>query len=175
VLQSLWPWLAVAAAGALHGANPAAGWALVAWSGRGTGRLHALVPVAAGQLASVAMIAAAVPLTLRLGVDFDARVPQGLAAAVLVAVAVRHLRHRGAAPHAVIGLWSFIVATAHGVGWMLVPALTPLCAMGVPGAQITASGSVLLALAAVGVHVGAMLATTAMLAAVVRALRPHST
>ena len=48
---------------------------------------------------------------------------------------------------------------------MLVPALAPLCLSGVPGREITASGSLLLALAAVAVHMGAMLVAMGCLSA----------
>ncbi|MBC5781517.1 hypothetical protein H8N03_01090 [Ramlibacter sp. USB13] len=168
-MQSLWPWLAVAAAGALHGMNPAAGWALLAWGGRARA-MQALLALAAGQLASVALVAAAVPLALQWQWEFQPLLLQGAAAALLLWMAVRHLRgrRRAAEAHAAVGLWSFIVATAHGIGWILVPALVPLCGGGMPGREITASGSLWLALAAVGVHLAAMLLAAAATAAAVR-------
>lgn len=67
----------------------------------------------------------------------------------------------------VFGGWAkiaFIAATAHGSGLMLVPALVPLCLSASPAREITASGSLLAALAAVAVHLAAMLAVTALLA-----------
>jgi len=61
-----------------------------------------------------------------------------------------------------------MMSTAHGAGLMLVPALVPLC-MGEASAarDITASGTLLLAMAAVGVHSAAMLAVTGLVAAIV--------
>ena len=56
------------------------------------------------------------------------------------------------------------MATAHGAGLLLVPALVPLCLSGSPAREITASGSLVLALAAVGVHTAAMLVTTGVIA-----------
>jgi hypothetical protein len=47
---------------------------------------------------------------------------------------------------------------------MLVPALAPLCLADNPAREITASGSLVLALAAVGVHTAAMLVTTGVIA-----------
>jgi hypothetical protein len=47
---------------------------------------------------------------------------------------------------------------------MLVPALIPLCMADTPAREITASGSLSLALAAVGVHTAAMLAVTGVIA-----------
>jgi hypothetical protein len=49
------------------------------------------------------------------------------------------------------------MATAHGGGLMLVPALMPLCTGAAPGEKITVAGSMTLALAAVVVHTLAML------------------
>jgi hypothetical protein len=69
------------------------------------------------------------------------------------------------AGHAAIALWSFLMATAHGAGLMLVPAFVPLCLADTPARDITASGSLVLALAAVGVHAAAMLVTTGVIAA----------
>ena len=61
------------------------------------------------------------------------------------------------AGHAGIALWSFLMTTAHGAGLMLVPALVPLCASDGPVREISASGSLVMALAAVAVHTAAML------------------
>ena len=174
-MSSLWPWLAVAATGALHGANPATGWALAAWRADNARQvLRALVPIGAGHLASVAVVAGAVPAALQLGLAFDPLLPQGLAAAMLLVVAVRHLRAHGdhvrCAPRVgiALALWSFIVGTAHGAGWMLVPALASLCGGDLPAREITASGSLWLGVAAVGVHMLAMLAAAGAMAAGVR-------
>jgi hypothetical protein len=150
--QGIWPWLALAAAGALHGLFPAA-WAAVAGGQRAW---HCLLPVAAGHVASVIVLAGGVPLMLWFSLDPDTLVPALIATATLVGLGVGHPCGRGA-----LALWSFVVGSAHGSGWMVVPALLPLCASGVPGSEITVSGSVVLALAAVGVHLAAMLGTVA--------------
>ena len=169
---SLWPWLAVAAAGALHGLNPLTGWAFAAW--RSALRPRAIVPIAAGQVGAVLVVASAVPVGLQLGWEFEPWLPQALAASLLLLMATRHVgggSHCGSAARldeTALGLWSFIVGTGHGAGWMLVPALASVCASDAPGREITASGSLLLGLAAVGVHVAAMLATAAAMGAVAR-------
>ena len=62
-----------------------------------------------------------------------------------------------------LALWSFLMATAHGAGLMLVPALMPLCA----AMPAIGSGSLLVSLAAVAVHTLAMLAVTGLIALVV--------
>jgi hypothetical protein len=165
-----WPWLAVAGVGALHGLNPATGWAFVAAWGVRTGARtcawRALAPVALGHAAAVGLIVALATLGLLAQRGLLPWLAGGgavFAAAVHVA---RHLpqRTRHAAGRAGLALWSAAMGTAHGAGMMLVPALIPLCLSGTPAREITASGSIVLALAAVALHMAAMLATTAALA-----------
>ncbi|HEV8523701.1 MAG TPA: hypothetical protein VGQ71_04320 [Terriglobales bacterium] len=169
-MASLWPWLAVAGVGALHGLNPATGWMLAgAWGVRSRDRaqaLRALVPIAAGHAASVALVAGAVVF----GLSMDRFALQVLAGGLLAVAAVVHLSGRtpevarAPAGHAGLALWSFMMSTAHGAGLMLVPALIPLCMGDASAREITASGSLTLALAAVGVHTAAMLAVTGVIA-----------
>jgi hypothetical protein len=64
------------------------------------------------------------------------------------------------------------VAAAHGAGLMLVPALAPLCMGDASTREITVSGSLMLALAAVGIHTAAMLAVTGLIASGVCRLAP---
>ena len=170
-MVSISPWLAVAAVGALHGLNPATGWMFAAgWGLHSRDRkqaLRALMPIAAGHATSIVLVAAAVAL----GLSMDRLVLQALAGGLLVAVATLQLRGRAAkrarvpVGHAALALWSFMMSTAHGAGLMLVPALIPLCMGDAPAREITASGSLTLALAAVGVHTAAMLAVTGAIAA----------
>jgi hypothetical protein len=169
-MASLWPWLAVAGVGALHGLNPATGWMwAAAWGLRSRDRaqaLRALMPIAVGHAASVALVAAAVAF----GASMDRVVLQVLAGGLLVVAAVLHLWGRtpkvarAPAGHAGLALWSFMMSTAHGAGLMLVPALIPLCMGDATTRKITASGSLMLALAAVGVHTAAMLVVTGVIA-----------
>lgn len=169
-MSSLWPWLGVAGVGALHGLNPATGWMLAAaWGVRSRDRaqaLRALVPIAAGHAASVALVAGAVVF----GLAMDRFALQVLAGGLLTASAVVHLSGRtpkvarAPAGHAGLALWSFMMSTAHGAGLMLVPALIPLCAGDASVLEMTASGPLTLALAAVGVHTAAMLAVTGVVA-----------
>ncbi len=169
-MASLWPWLAVAGLGALHGLNPATGWMFAAaWGVQSRDRsraLRALMPIAVGHGASVALVAAAVAL----GLAMDRVALQAVAGGLLVVVAIVHLsgrtpkRARAPTGHAGLALWSFMMSTAHGAGLMLVPALIPLCIGDASARQITASGSLVLALAAVGVHTAAMLAVTGVIA-----------
>ncbi|MDM0015644.1 hypothetical protein QTH87_24615 [Variovorax sp. J22P168] len=178
-MASLWPWIAVATVGALHGLNPASGWPLAAsWGVRANDRgqaLRALLPIGLGHAVSVALVAAAVLL----GMAIDRGLLQIAAGAVLLLLiagfCVRRLRARGAgarrpasapAPlgQAGLALWSFAMSTAHGAGLMLLPALMSVCMADAPAREITASGSLLLALAALAVHAAAMLVVTGLLA-----------
>jgi hypothetical protein len=184
-METLWPWLAIAGLGALHGLNPANGWLFAAAWGVGAQDgakvrraqvRRALFPIAVGHLASVAIVVCAVAQ----GILMDRARVQGLAGALLVGLAsCRWLRAAGqrttgnhaASPsinvragHAGIALWSCLMATAQGAGLMLVPALLPLCMAGSPAREIAASGSLALALAAVGLHMAAMLVTTGAIA-----------
>lgn len=165
-MASLWPWLAVAGVGALHGLNPATGWLLAAaWGVRSRDRgqaLRALLPIGVGHAASIALGAGAVAF----GVSMDRAVLAAVVGGLLVFAASVHLwrravaRVRAPAGHAALALWSFMMSTAHGAGLMLVPALIPMCMGDASARQITASSSLLLALAAVAVHSAAMLAVT---------------
>jgi hypothetical protein len=170
-MTNLWPWLAVAGLGALHGLSPANGWMFAAACGL---RAHdvgqarrALLPIAIGHAVSVALVAG----TVAQGMRMDGAVIQRLAGALLVGVACcrwwRGSRRPAVGPEAGaagIACWSFLMASAQGTGLMLVPALVPLCLAANPAREITASGSLPLAAAAVGVHTAAMLAATGLIA-----------
>jgi hypothetical protein len=164
--------MAVAGLGALHGLNPTNGWMLAAaWgvrAGDGSQARRALLPIGIGHVASVAIVACA----FAQGLSMDRALVQGLAGALLIGAALIHLL-RGAGTHGPIGkhaghagvaLWSFLMATAHGAGLMMIPALVPLCMAGNPAREISSSGSLVLALAAVVVHMVAMLVTTGVVA-----------
>jgi hypothetical protein len=169
-MSSLWPWLAVAGIGALHGLNPAGGWPLAAvWSmhsGDRTKALWALAPIAVGHIASVAVVAGAVVS----GLGTNRTLLQVLAGGLFAAAVIAHLSGclpkvaRAPAGHAGLALWSFMVSTAHGAGLMLVPALVPLCAGDASLLAMSESGPLTLALAAVGIHTAAMLAVTGLVA-----------
>jgi len=163
----LWPWIVIAGLGVYHGINPAMGWLFAVALGlhRKSGRvvLLSLAPIALGHAASVAAVLAAL---LMLGLAVDRVIFSRLAAGVLIGWAAWHALY-GHRRRPLVGmqtgllgllLWSFVTATAHGAGLMLVPALLPLCGSTLPASQLTTDAAVPLALAALGVHTGAMLA-----------------
>ena len=169
-MASLWPWLAVAGVGALHGLNPTTGWLFAAARGvRSRDRrqaLRALLPIGVGHATSVALVAGAVAL----GWALDRTALELVAGGLLLVSAAVHLGHRAAprvrapAGNAGLALSSFIMASANGAGLMLVPALVPICIGDASARQIDASGSLLPALAAVAVHGAAMLGVTGAIA-----------
>lgn len=180
-MAQLWPWLAVAGLGALHGLHPASGWMFAAaWGLRAGGAAQvrwALAPIALGQAASIALVAVAVLQ----GLSMDRARLLDLAGALLVGAAAWRLlrdaaawrpakapvgpRRRPSAGPTGLALWSFLVAAAQGTGLMLVPALMPLCLGPGTARAVGAPGSLGLALAAAGVHMAAMLLTTGLVAA----------
>src|SRR5882724_9618577 len=125
----IWPWMTLVALGAWHGVNLGMGWLFAVSRGlqerRGGAVVGALPPIALGHglaialaLAVVAIGRASVPLTAL----------RWLTAALLVgAGALRLVRHHH--PRWVgmrvgfrdLTLWSFLMATAHGAGLMLLP------------------------------------------------------
>lgn len=144
-MDALWPWLAMAGMGALHGC-------LAATRGVHAHALQMLLPLAAGHAAAVAWMLA--------GALGGLALPHALAWALCLAfigLAARPWWRR----HAGLALGCFLVSLLHGAGLVLVPALAPLCLGGpVPGqgAALSASPVLLDVLAAMAAHLAAMLA-----------------
>jgi len=170
-MSDAWPWIVVAGLGAFHGLNPAMGWLFAVALGLHRHDRHvvwlSLLPIAAGHALSVALVAAAV---VSIGLLIDGRALSIAAGLGLIAWALYHWRF--GARHRVrvglqtgllgLGLWSFLMATAHGAGLMLWPALMPLCFPGTAAAA--SSGPLVPALAGVGLHTLAMLLVTGAIA-----------
>lgn len=172
-MSDAWPWLALGGLGAFHGLNPGMGWLFAVALGlhrkSRSALLAALLPLAAGHAASIALVAG---LFVGAGTIIGAPVLARLAGGILLAWALFHALygHRGRVRFGMtVGLaglfaWSFLMATAHGAGLMLIPALAPLCAA---ETARSASAPLTTVLAGVGVHTAAMLLTTALCAIVV--------
>ncbi len=171
-MTSISPWLVVAGLGAFHGINPAMGWLFAVALGlhRKSRRvvLLSLIPIALGHAVSIGAVVLAF---VSLGLFVDHR-PLGMAGGmVLVGWAAYHFayghRHRVRVgmQTGMLGLggWSFLMATAHGAGLMLAPVLIPLC-LSSPAGEPTAAGSLPMALAAIGIHMAAMLAVILVIA-----------
>jgi hypothetical protein len=170
-MSQMWPWLMLAALGAFHGLNPAMGWLFAVALGlhRGSRRVVwlSLLPIGLGHALSVAAVAL---LFVLAGTMIDGPAVSIGAGVALIAWALYHWRF--GSRHRVrvglqtglmgLGLWSFLMATAHGAGLMLWPALMPLC---FPSGDTTSGRDALLfAALGVGVHTLAIVAVTATIA-----------
>ncbi|MEV4119976.1 hypothetical protein [Micromonospora sp. NPDC049645] len=166
----------LAALGAFHGLNPAMGWLFAVARGLQErdrwALLRALPPIAAGHLASVAIVAALVTATRSVTASTALAVVGGV---LLVAFGLwrllseRHFRWAGMRLSAAqLTGWSFLMSSAHGAGLMLVPVLV---AEPVPGGHsghlAAAPVGALSGLAAAGVHTVAMLGTALVIALLV--------
>jgi hypothetical protein len=166
----------LAALGAFHGLNPAMGWlfavARAIQERRRAALLAALPAIAAGHLASVAIVAALVTAGRSAGASTAVAVGGGV---LLVGfggwrlLSQRHFRWAGmrlSLPQ--LAGWSFLVSSAHGAGLMLLPVLvTGPVAGGHAGHLAAAPVGALPGLVAAGLHTAAMLATATLIAVVV--------
>jgi hypothetical protein len=171
-----WPWLALAGLGMFHGLNPAMGWLFAVALGLHRGGLGvvlaALAPIAVGHAVSVALVAGVFAAGGQL---IDIRPARTLAGLLLVgwgfylAVYGHRGRIRFGLQSGMAGLllWSFLMATTHGAGLMLLPALAPLCLPGAPAQTGALAHPLAMALAVVGTHTAAMLIVTALVATAV--------
>jgi uncharacterized membrane protein (UPF0136 family) len=128
-VSELWPWLTLFGLGAFHGINPAMGWLFAVGLGlqeqKRAAVFRALPPIALGHALSIGIVIAAV-LLARISVPrFTLKIA---AAAILFAFGLYRL-FRSRHPNWVgmrvgfgdLTLWSFVMASAHGAGLMLIP------------------------------------------------------
>jgi len=128
-VSELWPWLTLFGLGAFHGINPAMGWLFAVGLGlqeqRRIAVLRALPPIALGHALSIGIIIAAVLLG-RVSVP---RFALKIAAATILFAFGLYRLFRSRHPNWVgmrvgfgdLTLWSFVMASAHGAGLMLIP------------------------------------------------------
>src|SRR5262244_539045 len=132
-MESVMEWYPLALLGAYHGINPGMGWlfavALGMQQGSARGVWLALPPIALGHtvaVGAVLLVAALAQMAVPLAVM------KLVVAAVLLALGIYRLwRHR----HPRFGgmrvgfrdltMWSFLMASAHGAGFMVLPFLLP--------------------------------------------------
>ena len=188
-MSQAWPWISLAALGAFHGLNPAMGWLFAVALGLQERRLRAVTaalgPIALGHALAIGLAAVVVGVA---GLVIPQQLLLALGGAALlgfaaykVATRFRHPRWVGmrVSPRELV-LWSFLMASAHGAGLMLVPVLVGLRGEGVSSALAhaghlghlahqpsAASDALLPALAAVGLLSVAMLTVAGVLAVVV--------
>ena len=129
LMTTIWPWVVLFGLGAFHGINPAMGWLFAVCLGlqehRRKAVFAALPPIALGHAISVGLVVA---ITVFLRAELDARALKYFGAAILISyglyrvVRARHPRWVGMqVGFRDLTLWSFLMASAHGAGLMLVP------------------------------------------------------
>jgi hypothetical protein len=172
---------ALIALGAFHGLNPAMGWLFAVARGMQERSrrvlLTSLPPIAAGHLASVAIVAAVVSATESV---LAANVVGIAGGVVLVGFGLwrllseRHFRwaRMRLSNRQLVG-WSFLMSSAHGAGLMLLPVLATTTVAThmnhpMPGTPLGGTPAAALeGLAAAGVHTIAMFAVMATCALIV--------
>jgi hypothetical protein len=187
-MRSSWPWVVLALLGAYHGLNPAMGWlfalALGLQEKRRSAVIAALLPIALGHAAAIAVTILALSIVQRV-IPFH--VLKWPVAAIILALGIFRL-FRASHPRGGgmrvgrrdLVIWSFLMASAHGAGLMLIPVLWshstvamhhemsgPMTSgsmtsgsMGTSGVPLTAG----IVLASVLVHTAAMLGVAGVLA-----------
>lgn len=173
------PWAMLIALGAFHGINPGMGWLFAVALGMQERRrgavLRALVPLGAGHALAVA---GAIGVALGIGAVVPIAALRWPIAAVLISLGVmrffRHHHPRWVGMRVSIGgltVWSFLMATAHGAGLMVVPVFVGMSMAGDGGhvhhATAGAGTNAAAALAATALHAVSYLAVTAFMAAIV--------
>jgi len=178
--------LALFALGAFHGVNPGMGWLFAVARGMQEGRRaevwRALLPMGVGHALAVA---AAVAVATLLGAALPLGALRWAVAVLLIGLGARRLvRHRhprlGGMRVGAAGLtaWSFLMATAHGAGLMVVPVVlggdaAPAHASHAGHATLAGghaaagSGAIEAALAATAIHAVGYLLVSALAAAIV--------
>ncbi|GAB7042670.1 MULTISPECIES: hypothetical protein [Catenuloplanes] len=169
--------LALAALGVFHGLNPAMGWLFAVARGLQERSRRALLlslpPIAAGHLASVAVVAALVVASRSVVATRWVAIGGGV---VLVgfglwrALSRRHFRWAGmrlSLPE--LAGWSFLMSSAHGAGLMLLPVLAtaPVGGGHAEHGVAAVGGDALTGLAAAGIHTVAMFGAAGVVAVVV--------
>ena len=135
--SQLWPWAALFLLGAYHGVNPGMGWLFAVALGMqkksAAAVWQSLVPIAAGHFVAIGLVVAAAAIA---GAVLPLRYVKIAAACVLLAFGLHRLIRKG---HPRWGgmqigfrdlcIWSFLMASAHGAGFMLLPILLKMSSL----------------------------------------------
>jgi len=171
-------WLTVVALGLYHGLNPAMGWPLAVANGMTDGRARSvfatLLPLGGGHFLAVA-IALAPFAWLTWYVEWNRAIRVGAGMAVLLfgvfrLVHRRHPRLLARIPPTRLAWWSFLMATAHGAGLMLVPFMLDICMTPAPGTHADAVTAHATGHAAMMAHMAQASVAGALLVAAVHTL-----
>jgi hypothetical protein len=185
-MNNAWPWATLVLLGAYHGLNPAMGWLFAVALGlqekSGRAVVAALGPIAAGHAAAITLTI----VVLRFAQNFlSPQILKLAVAMILFATGVYRLLRashaRGAGMR--VGwkdlfLWSFLMASGHGAGLMVLPVLLSPGMIGMSHTMMThsltggmiassTSLSIYVIALAVLVHTASLLAVAGVLAIVV--------
>ncbi|MDA9865132.1 hypothetical protein N9C96_00470 [bacterium] len=175
-------WWAVIFSGIYHGVNPGMGWPLAVsaalFEQKKSAMAKALGMLAIGHF--LAMIVILLPFSMMIFlVENEHRIRIGagvlvIAMGVYLLINRRHPKILARVHPAKLGLWSFLAATAHGAGLMLVPIYLGICGLlqtgesiletGHAAAQSLMSGNILTAFMVAAAHTFAMTFAGAMIA-----------
>ena len=162
--------------GAYHGLNPGMGWLFAVALGmqeqKGSAVAKSLVPIVLGHALAIGSV---VLVALFLGVTLQLVVIRYLVAAILVGLGIfclmRHWHPRWIRMQVGfrdLTVWSFLMASAHGAGLMVVPVLLGGTTAQAGGHDhMAAATNPLAGMLATGVHTAAYLAVTGLMAWIV--------
>lgn len=170
--DQLLPMITILLLGAFHGLNPGMGWLFAVALGmqerHSRAVWRAMIPLTLGHALAIAVVVIAAALA---GVAIPAAALKWPVAAMLVALGVyrlfRHAHPRGAGMSVGMGgltLWSFLMATCHGAGLMVLPVFLGMTASAAGMSQHmhgASSHDLRTAMAATIVHGAGYLAVTA--------------
>jgi hypothetical protein len=133
----LWPWAALFLLGAYHGVNPGMGWLFAVALGMQKKSAFAvwqsLVPIAAGHFVAIGLVVAAAAIA---GAVLPLRDVKIAAGCVLLAFGLHRLVRKShprwggmQIGFRDLSIWSFLMASAHGAGFMLLPILLKMSAL----------------------------------------------
>jgi hypothetical protein len=169
-------WLALVGLGAFHGLNPAMGWLFAVALGlqehRRAAVFRALLPLGVGH--ALAIVAVILLATLA-GFTVSPQHLRWIVAAILVCAGlrflVRHPHFRWASMRVSmyeLTLWSFLVATVHGAGFMVLPIFLTMSTPAHAAAHAHyMPATTTAAVTAVGVHAASYLLVSAAIALLV--------
>jgi hypothetical protein len=184
-MRDMLPWLILAGLGAYHGINPGMGWLFAVALGlqerSRSAVLRALPPIAFGHEASIAISIALVSV---LEIVTSANVLRVVGAVALIGFGLYKFARPRSHPKWVgmrvgardLTLWSFLMSTAHGAGFMLFPVLLRLQVDGddatghshaITGGSTSGVTHALQDIAALCIHTGAMLVVMGVVAVLV--------
>ena len=141
-------WWAVIFSGIYHGVNPGMGWPLAVSAALFERKKSAMIKASA-MLATghfLAMIVILLPFSMMYFLVNNEREIRMGAGVLVIAMGIyllinrRHPKILARIHPAKLGLWSFLAATAHGAGLMLVPIYLGICGLLVLGESVSETG-----------------------------------